>query len=446
MGATPSGTRDYFDLQRQGPGQISPVILGRTGWSVSPVGFGAYRTVFEQHEEALRTALLSGFNLIDTSPSYGNGSSEQLIGKVISSLISEGALTREQIILVTKVPLGPQTSINDRLTRSLERLRTDSIDVLLLENPEYFLKNGGTHAEYYQLLRTAFEDLESEVRRGRIQYYGISSNTLPEPKNHDTFTSLEFVWENAQSLGSNHHLGVIEFPLNLLEPGAAVEANNNTLTLLEFARARDLGTLVNRPLNALRGRALFRLADRADGHGGAFEKNELENALSDTLQLEANYPGEEAISAGQIAWAHMLRKNLDQLVSIESWEHILASRIRPILSPALERLAASPEFAFWADEYRFRSEELFSAVSRFLEKQHANRSETISRLLVEAAPELESSQSLSNKAIRVYRSLAGVHCVLVGLRQVSHVREALELKPPISAESALHALRAVQES
>ncbi|OGZ90331.1 MAG: hypothetical protein A2599_03365 [Candidatus Staskawiczbacteria bacterium RIFOXYD1_FULL_39_28] len=186
MGATPSGTRDYFDLQRQGPGQISPVILGRTGWSVSPVGFGAYRTVFEQHEEALRTALLSGFNLIDTSPSYGNGSSEQLIGKVISSLISEGALTREQIILVTKVPLGPQTSINDRLTRSLERLRTDSIDVLLLENPEYFLKNGGTHAEYYQLLRTAFEDLESEVRRGRIQYYGISSNTLPEPKNHDT--------------------------------------------------------------------------------------------------------------------------------------------------------------------------------------------------------------------------------------------------------------------
>lgn len=76
MGATVEGTKSY-------PHQSTPNLLGKTGWSVSPVGFGGYRIHdrVDEHREALKLALTSGCNLIDTSTNYGDGGSEKLIGK-----------------------------------------------------------------------------------------------------------------------------------------------------------------------------------------------------------------------------------------------------------------------------------------------------------------------------------------------------------------------------
>lgn len=99
MGATTDGTKRYFE--RHG---VKGVELGKTGWLVSPVGFGAYRVsdTIPEHAESLRKALLSGSNLIDTSSNYTDGGSERLIGRVVAELIAAGSLKRDEIVLVTK--------------------------------------------------------------------------------------------------------------------------------------------------------------------------------------------------------------------------------------------------------------------------------------------------------------------------------------------------------
>ncbi len=55
---------------------------------ISKIGFGGYRIKNEnpEHETSLKYAIKSGCNLIDTASSYGNGSSEILVGKVIDGL------------------------------------------------------------------------------------------------------------------------------------------------------------------------------------------------------------------------------------------------------------------------------------------------------------------------------------------------------------------------
>src|SRR5690606_20243164 len=80
--------------------------LADTGLWVSRVGFGSYRlTAQAEHGDALRHALLSGFNLIDTAGSYVDGDSERVIGQTLAALVADKQLSRDQVVVVTK--LGP---------------------------------------------------------------------------------------------------------------------------------------------------------------------------------------------------------------------------------------------------------------------------------------------------------------------------------------------------
>src|SRR5437016_9484790 len=78
--------------------------LGRTGLTTSGAGFGSYRIHHgvQAHRTALAKALRMGINLIDTSSNYAGGQSERLIGEVLSGLIGQGHLKREEIIVVSK--------------------------------------------------------------------------------------------------------------------------------------------------------------------------------------------------------------------------------------------------------------------------------------------------------------------------------------------------------
>src|SRR5258706_10193634 len=79
--------------------------LGRTGFRVSVIGFGAWGiggTMWrgrgdEQALQALRAALESGCTFIDTALAYGKGHSEQLVGRALASW--QGKVT-----VATKVP------------------------------------------------------------------------------------------------------------------------------------------------------------------------------------------------------------------------------------------------------------------------------------------------------------------------------------------------------
>jgi len=167
--ATIEATADWA----AGNAPVSYLPLGRTGLIVSQVGFGGYRisSQVSQHKKALRAAIRSGINLIDTSANYADGGSEILVGQVLKDLSTSGEVNRRQVIVISKggylqgenlalsrqrksegrpfqelVEFGENAAhcihpafIEDQLTRSLTRLNLETLDGYLLHNPEYYL-------------------------------------------------------------------------------------------------------------------------------------------------------------------------------------------------------------------------------------------------------------------------------------------------------------------
>lgn len=298
--ATVAATESYFRRFRE----VAYNLLSDTGLRVSPIAFGSYRvdTSFPEHREALRYALCSGVNLIDTSTNYTDGGSELLIGSVIEDIENEGTFGRDQYVIVSKVgylqgrvyrlsqnlknddrgypdlvkySVGLEHCIHpafieDQLTASLSRLNCGSIDAYLLHNPEYYLSWAKRNdielekaqEEYYRRIRLAFEHLEKERGRGRIRCYGISSNTFPISADEYEFTSLERVINIATEISPLHHFKVIQLPFNLIENGCAINGSQTgSVTVLELARRHNIALLANRPLNAIYLNGLVRLSD-----------------------------------------------------------------------------------------------------------------------------------------------------------------------------------------
>jgi len=491
-GATAESTRAYFVSHPLPHAPRYPRILGRTGLTVSPVGFGGYRVEDRDfhHREALRKALTSGCNLIDTSANYTNGASEILMGQVIHELVAAGKIRREEIVVVTKAgyvqgdnltlaqkraengqPFADMVEysedcwhcihpdyLSDQLTRSLGRLGLERVDALLLHNPEYFLKTSNDHAEYYRRIRRAFEHLEQEADSGRIGWYGVSSNTFIVPREETDYTSLDtlvtIAREVAEARGKPSRFAVIQFPFNLLESGAVLEENNTrednrALSVLDLAREENLGTLANRPLNAFGPRGLMRLATYPvrviDVAASA-----LQEAFDEVLKHESAYPAQALGSAGielpiqTVAWGHILRQHFQRVATLEAWKSALRYQVRPALEEAHVELERAPEGKAWATRHRELCDRLFERVTETLQAKSNETADEIFMTLQGAVPILGTSPTLSRMALRVYLAFPALHCVLMGMREPLYVNDALSLGPPLEAPQALKALHAVQ--
>jgi diketogulonate reductase-like aldo/keto reductase len=134
------------------------------GTTVPALGQGCWHLGQGRHplaveEEALRTGIMLGMTLLDTSGNYGSGRSEQFLSRVIAG-------QRERIFLVSKVE-GDQVS-GDGIARacaaSLARLGTDYLDLYLLHWPVPSAKFAGVVA--------AFEQLRAA---GKIRAWGVSN-------------------------------------------------------------------------------------------------------------------------------------------------------------------------------------------------------------------------------------------------------------------------------
>ena len=118
--------------------------LGRTGWNISEIGFGAWgiggdwgNTDDTTSIAALHRAIDLGVNFIDTADVYGDGRSAQLIART-------RLLRSERLIVATKAGrrLDPHVAAGykrENLTsfveRSLRNLQTDALDLLQLHSP-----------------------------------------------------------------------------------------------------------------------------------------------------------------------------------------------------------------------------------------------------------------------------------------------------------------------
>jgi aryl-alcohol dehydrogenase-like predicted oxidoreductase len=153
--------------------------LGRTGWKVSEISFGAWAiggawgSVPEADAlAALNQAIDSGVNFIDTADVYGGGRSERLIAQLKKS-------RKEEIIVATKAGrrLPKQTvegysrqNLTAWVEDSLRNLATDALDLLQLHCPP---------TELYPLTEV-FGILDDLVKAGKIRYYGVSVEKIEE--------------------------------------------------------------------------------------------------------------------------------------------------------------------------------------------------------------------------------------------------------------------------
>jgi aryl-alcohol dehydrogenase-like predicted oxidoreductase len=146
--------------------------LGKTDMDVSVLGFGGSEIGYERASaeavtELLNSALDAGLNVVDTAECYYN--SEELIGQAISN-------RRKEFYLFTKCghPHGMESGANwskdsilESVTRSLQRLKTDRLDLLQLHScSEAELRKG----EVIDALQTARE-------KGYTRYIGYSGDS-----------------------------------------------------------------------------------------------------------------------------------------------------------------------------------------------------------------------------------------------------------------------------
>ncbi len=118
--------------------------LGRTGWKVSEISFGAWAiggawgdVDDKESLAALHAALDGGVNFFDTADVYGDGRSERLLAKLRKE-------RKEKFYIATKagrrlpkqVPEGyNRENLTSWIDRSLKNLNTDAIDLLQLHCP-----------------------------------------------------------------------------------------------------------------------------------------------------------------------------------------------------------------------------------------------------------------------------------------------------------------------
>jgi aryl-alcohol dehydrogenase-like predicted oxidoreductase len=167
--------------------------LGRTGWNISVIGFGAWgiggdawgTTNDQTSLDALRRAIDLGVNFIDTADVYGDGRSERLIAQVRKE-------RSEQIIVATKAGrrLNPhiaegynRQNLTSFVERSLQNLETDALDLLQLHCPP---------SEVYDMPEV-FGILDDLVQQGKIRFYGVSVERVDEALKAITYPNVQSV-------------------------------------------------------------------------------------------------------------------------------------------------------------------------------------------------------------------------------------------------------------
>jgi aryl-alcohol dehydrogenase-like predicted oxidoreductase len=170
--------------------------LGRTGFAVSEVSFGAWaiggtwgQVSDDESLSALHAAVDAGMNFIDTADVYGDGRSERLVARLRKE-------RRETLYVTTKAGrrLQPHTAdgydlanLRRFVERSLRNLDAQAIDILQLHCPP---------PEVYGRAEV-FGALDELVREGKIRFYGVSVETVAEARaaiRHENVQSVQIIF------------------------------------------------------------------------------------------------------------------------------------------------------------------------------------------------------------------------------------------------------------
>jgi aryl-alcohol dehydrogenase-like predicted oxidoreductase len=208
------------------------------GLRISSLGIGTYlgqpdEATDRAYADAVREAVTSGVNFIDTAINYRHQRSERSIGLALREAEAAGGVARDQVVVATKagfltpgaVPEGLAAEdvvgrihsmapdfLADQIERSRANLGLDTIDIFYLHNPETQL--GAVSADAFEeRLRRAFARLEEEAAAGRIEWYGAATWDGFRKKGALDLARMAAI--AGEVAGAGHRFRFIQLPFNL---------------------------------------------------------------------------------------------------------------------------------------------------------------------------------------------------------------------------------------
>ena len=259
QGASPLGTARF---QRRFADRVADDFFRPFAGELaaSSLGIGTYLGECDDVDDAgyaaaIRAALQSGINVIDSSINYRCQRSERVVGETLRAAIADGVVKRDEVIICTKggyIPLDatpPRTRddylayvqrtfvdpgivapedvvggghslspsfIAHQIRASQANLGVRTLDVYYLHNPEQQL-DSVQPARLRTILRHAFVLLEERVESGDIGCYGCATwnglRTPPDTRGHLDLSEIVGIARDVG--GDDHHFRVIQFPINL---------------------------------------------------------------------------------------------------------------------------------------------------------------------------------------------------------------------------------------
>jgi predicted aldo/keto reductase-like oxidoreductase len=193
---------------------VKTVRLGKTELMVTEVGLGGIPIIPLTEAEAvsvIRHCYDLGIRFFDTANNYRD--SEEKMGAALENL-------RDNVIIATKTAIRNSKEASEHIDLSLQRLRTDRIDI-------YQLHNISNNETFDQVLAPggAYEALDKARTEGKIHFIGFSSHSIPiamKTLNTGLFQTLQF-------------------PFNFIEKDPADE-------LFPLAQKMDVGLIGMKPL------------------------------------------------------------------------------------------------------------------------------------------------------------------------------------------------------
>ena len=310
--------------------------LGATGLDVSPIAIGAMtygepdrgHPVWSKGEEEarplIRHALDAGVNFFDTANLYSNGSSEEILGRVLKEFAN-----RDEVVIATKLrhPMRPgpngrglsRKAVMTEADHSLRRLGTDYIDLYQVHRND--------HATPLEETLEALHDL---VKAGKVRYLGASS--MP-------------AWEFAKALHLQRQHGWARFVsmqdhYNLLHREEERE-------MIPLCLDEGVGTIIWSPL--ARGR-LARPWDQAR----TTTRSETDGAYADMLYAPQEEASNHAIidAVGQVAQARGVSRAQVALAWLRRQPVVVAPLVGAGTTQQIDDAVASLDVELTDDEAR----------------------------------------------------------------------------------------------
>lgn len=389
------------------------------------IGYGAYRVSIENksHLESLKYAINCGCRIIDTAPNYSNGDSEKLIGEILKNE------TTKDLKIITKVgylddvdveifkdysyliknefyfSIHPKF-IEYKISKSLERMKIDSVFCMMLHNPEYLFSEMDEKSVYEEI-KKSFQYLETLVKENRIQCYGISSNLFAE-YDQSNYLKLEKVLAIANEISEDNQFKFIQFPFNIYEVKALeLRFGNQRTNLFEFAKSNGIKTIINRPFIGSVDKKPIKIVVYSNAKDFDLNKNYFDqfnrklkeitnsiNSLSKEIEdfLKENWINFKSEKLLRLYFQNILYKYFEEanITTMKDFNEILAEFYHGCLAHIKYRITI----------YNLR-----------LKEQILNQN-----------PEFSRTDSFAATLIKLYRK-QGADIVLTGMRKIKYVEE-----------------------